>query len=57
MTTAWQITRHDIKEIIMDATIWTKTSDQLPPEGEVVRALGEHGTEQDLKRSGNLWHR
>lgn len=39
----------------MDAVIWTKTSDELPPEGEVVRTLGEHGTEQDLKRSGAMW--
>lgn len=36
-------------------TIWTNTSDQLPPEGEVVMTLGENGTEQHLKRSGSLW--
>lgn len=39
----------------MDAVIWTKTSDELPPEVEVVRTISEGGIEQDLKRSGNLW--
>ena len=38
----------------MTAT-WTRTQDELPPEGEVVATLSEGGLEQELKRRGQLW--
>lgn len=34
---------------------WNQTKDVLPPESQVVDTLSEGGTQQTLKRVGNLW--
>lgn len=34
---------------------WTPTERALPPDGQEVLTMGEHGTVQTLVRDGNLW--
>jgi hypothetical protein len=48
---------HEDREIVMQGTetLWTRTSDKLPPEGVVVETLSEGGIQSLLKRSGRLW--
>ena len=36
--------------------MWTRTSDRLPPAGEVVKTISEGGMEQELKYDDSgLW--